>query len=1027
MSETLAPGAQLAGYRIGGLLGQGGMGFVYEAEHTVLGRKAALKTLLPELAGDGVFRQRFIAESQMVAALDHPSVIPIYDAGESEGTVYIAMRYVGGGDLHAVLDDGPLEPERALTILEQVAGALDSAHARELVHRDVKPANVLLEPGGRVYLTDFGIAKRARSRGITNTGFFVGTLDYAAPEQIRGESVGPPADVYAFGCLLFECLTGRKPFERETDIAVMHAHLLDAPPSAVALRPELPEGLDAVLAQALAKEEGSRFTSCRDVIEAARSAVGGKVAVLPPPPTPSEQIRALRTNLPATPTSLIGRDAELTALVELAGKPDVRLVTLTGLGGTGKTRLSLAVAGQLAPNFGQSYFVDLAPVSEPGIVGSAIAQVLGVGESSGESPAQAIARRLGDVETLLLLDNFEQVLQAAELVHELLAAAPGLTVLVTSQAPLRLREEHEFPVPPLQLPSDGQLAGAPAVQLFVERAQAVKPGFELTDENSADVAAICRRLDGLPLALELAAARVKLLSPQAILGRLEKRLDLLTGGAGDLPERQRTLRDAIDWSYNLLEPAEQALLARMGVFAGGSSLEIVDAVAADGTAVGDAFETLASLVDKSLVRHRDGSDGEPRFGLLETIREYALERLEERGELDAFRRRHAERHLELVEAAEPELLRANQAAWLERLDEANDNVRAAFIWAVGAGEKELALRLAGALVRYWSTRGLMREGRGRLNDALAAPGTVAPTTLAKAYFAAGYAAVGEGDFPAAGTHFEASLAEARQAGEERGEGAALAQLAWLAMAAGEGAHARELAEQSSELADRAGDKLTASGAATTLGDLVLADGKRDEAIGLYERGLSLRRALGDERLVANSLVGLGRARLLQGDYEQATVLLEEALAVSRRLKDTWIISLAVGNLARVQLCASGEAARARTLLAEGLRLARDRNDRRGAAEWTQALAATRSLQGSAPDALRLAASAEVLREICESEIYPAETLIEERFLASVQADGGFAAALESARAHSPEELMELAVAASAQSGSETVISPAATT
>ena len=231
MNEILGVGGEIAGYRLTGLLGRGGMGYVYEAEHTILGRKAAIKTLLPELAGDGDFRERFIRESQMVAALDHPGIIPIYDAGETNGIVYIAMRHVGGGDLQELIESGTIELDRAISILEQVAGALDAAHARELVHRDVKPANVLID-GTRVYLTDFGIAKQARSQGLTQAGFFVGTLDYAAPEQIQGKPVGPQADVYAFGCLLFETLTGKKPFARETDVAVMHAHLLDPPPSA---------------------------------------------------------------------------------------------------------------------------------------------------------------------------------------------------------------------------------------------------------------------------------------------------------------------------------------------------------------------------------------------------------------------------------------------------------------------------------------------------------------------------------------------------------------------------------------------------------------------------------------------------------------------------------------------------------------------------------------------------------------------------------------------------------------------------
>jgi serine/threonine protein kinase len=258
MTETIAVGAEVAGYRIVGTLGRGGMGFVYEAEHTVLGRKAALKTLLPDLLGGGEFRERFIAESRMVAALDHPSIIPIYDAGEADGTVYIAMRYVSGGDLHDLLERGTPEPEQVVTMLEQVAGALDAAHAHELVHRDVKPANVLLEQGGRVYLTDFGIAKRARSRGLTQTGFFVGTLDYAAPEQIRGEPVGPPADVYAFGCLLHCCIAGQPPFVRSTYLQTGFAHLEEEPPDPTAGRDDVPAAFASVVRLALAKEPERR-------------------------------------------------------------------------------------------------------------------------------------------------------------------------------------------------------------------------------------------------------------------------------------------------------------------------------------------------------------------------------------------------------------------------------------------------------------------------------------------------------------------------------------------------------------------------------------------------------------------------------------------------------------------------------------------------------------------------------------------------------------------------------------------------
>lgn len=715
MSETMGVGSELGGYRLTAVLGRGGMGNVYEAEHTILGRKAAIKTLLPELAGNSAFRERFIRESQMAAALDHPGIIPIYDAGETNGVVYIAMRHVGGGDLQELIGAGPVELDRAIWILEQVAGALDAAHARGLVHRDVKPANVLVD-GERVYLTDFGIAKQAGIPGLTQTGFFVGTLDYAAPEQIQGKPVGPQADVYAFGCLLFEILTGEKPFARETDVAVMHAHLLDPPPSAAELRPELPGALDEVIARALEKDATKRIASCRDVMEAVRACLGVQPVALSTraDPSPTSTAAAIAT-FSGAHSPLIGRDAQLAAVVELVRDPVARLVTLTGPSGIGKTRLALAAAGGLESDFARAWFVDLASIEDEGIAGSAIAAAVEVEETTDLPLAQALAREIGSEPGLLILDNFERLLPATSLVQHLVSAASELTVLVTSQAALQLHEEQEFQVPPLSL-SDPKgattLAGSSAVEFFVDRAQAAISGFKLTAENGAAVAGICRRLGGLPLAIELAAARIKLLSPQAILAGIENRRAPTTGGADDLPSAaQRTLNEAIDWSHELLEPSEQALLARLGVFAGGCSLELADAVCGDELDLGEVFEGLASLVDKSLVRQLDTDDGEPRFDLLEAIREYALERLQATGELEGLRRKHAERYLELVEAAEPELAGANQALWVHRLDEESDNIRAALSWTVGAGEVELGLRLADALAPFWRLRRLRAEGR----------------------------------------------------------------------------------------------------------------------------------------------------------------------------------------------------------------------------------------------------------------------------------------------------------------------------
>jgi len=436
-------------------------------------------------------------------------------------------------------------------------------------------------------------------------------------------------------------------------------------------------------------------------------------------------------NLPAQAALLVGREKEIEAVRGRLLRPDVRLLTLTGPGGTGKTRLALQVAAEVLDDFEHGvFFVALAPISDPGLVVPTMAQTLGLKETAGQPLIETLKDYLRDRALMLVLDNFEQVLAAASRVAELLAAGPQLKVLVTSRAVLRVYGEHEFPVPPLtlpdpqRLPPPERLTQYEAVRLFIERALAVKPDFAVTNDNAPAVAEICRRLDGLPLALELAAARIRLLPPQAMLARLERRLPLLTGGARDLPARQQTLRNAIAWGYDLLGPGEQTLFRRLAVFVGGCTLEAAEAVGGGAVEVLDGIE---SLVGKSLLRQEEGVGGEPWFAMLETIREFALERLEESGEAEAIRRQHAAHYLELAEQAESALKGSQQMAWLEQLEREHDNLRAALRRSVERGEAEYGLRLGGALGRFWWMHGYLIEGRAWLTALLALPGASSST------------------------------------------------------------------------------------------------------------------------------------------------------------------------------------------------------------------------------------------------------------------------------------------------------------
>ena len=607
------------------------------------------------------------------------------------------------------------------------------------------------------------------------------------------------------------------------------------------------------------------------------------------------QPRNLDSTLPVRLTRLVGRERELAAICDVLQQDDVRLLTLTGPGGVGKTHLALQSAADVADDFPDGVrFVDLAPITEPDLVASTIAHVLGVRDAGNEPVADRLHAYLRSKRLLLVLDNFEQVVEAAPFVAGLLGGCPHLTVLVTSRLRLRVASEREHAVPPLELvATDSQhrvqdVASATAVRLFVERAQAVTEQFALTPENAATIAEICRRLDGLPLAIELAAARIKILPPTALLARMEQRLPVLTGGNRDLPTRQQTMRDTLAWSYDLLNPEEQALFRRLSVFVGGFSLEAAEAVVAVPDDHGfDFLDGFASLVDTSLLRQEPSSDREPRYRMLETTREFGLDQLTASGEEEAIREWHARWYLELSTALAPLVHVAGEPALLTRLSAEHSNLRVALDWFAAQGDGESLARLTGSLNWFWHMGGQGREGLAWLERALSMISRVSPEARIGVLNGASNLAMQQGDHTRAMALAEELLALARGEGDRTAEADALFLLSRAASHRKAGAEATAFAAEAVALYRASGDEQRLPWALQRLGIEAYVAGDFTQAAALLAEALEGFRTVGNMVGMAYATGILGMARFSLGDRRQAAALYRESLTLHRDLADPW--------------------------------------------------------------------------------------------------------------------------------------------
>jgi non-specific serine/threonine protein kinase len=963
---------RIGAYPVRGELGHGGMGVVYLAEDPNLKRRVAIKVLPSRVAGEPDSLARFQSEAQLLAAMNHPNVATVYSLENQDDLHFITMELVQGRSLSELLETGPLSLAQSLSICRQIAIALEAAHKQGVIHCDLKPRNIMVTPEGNVKVLDFGLARSMLwSRGGSRMEHILGTPGYMSPEQIRGDDLDHRTDIWSFGCILYACLVGRGVSSGDTPTDKTAARL-ERKPNWEALPQETPNRIRSLLKRCLEKDLDKRLGQIalarREIEEeVVRRTLPGEALGVGSP------AGANPNNLPVQIASFVGREQQIEDARRLLDEN--RLLTLTGAGGCGKTRLALEVSNLVLGDFPDGvWFVELAPLEFPELVPQTVAAEMGVTEERNRPVIDSLLDYLRGKTLLLVLDNCEHLLGAtSDLVNALLRARSDLRILVTSREAMGLTGEVIHRVPALAIPSPEEylhleeLSQVEAVRLFVERARAVDLGFRLTRENAPSVVHICRQLDGIPLAIELAAARAKMLPLDEIGRRLDDRFRLLTGGSKTSLLHHQTLRALIDWSYEHLPDSEQALLRRLSVFAGGWTLEAAEIVCSDdGIETWEVLDLLSHLVDKSLVEvdvESAQDTGRARYHMLETVRQYSRDDLVQKGECEDVCRRHRDYYVAVAEEAEPHIRSSGQTYWFELLEEENDNIRVALRSLVGTesdGEREL--RIAGALGRFWMIRGHWSEGQAHYDDLLALPAAKRQTTaVADSLNGAGNLAFHLSKYDRARDFHSRALEIRRELGDLAGVAKSVNNLGEVARHQGNYSQAGKLYDECTKIQIELGDRWGLAVSLNNLGETFQSLGDYEKARSYHEQALAIWPEFEDKWGVAFSLNNLGFVAETEGKLEEAVSFYEKSLALRREIGDSFGIaaSLSALGFANERL---GSRSEAQKHYSEALVIRKKLGDRAGIADSLERIAMLLFDQGERGRVVRLLGAAAVLRE-----------------------------------------------------------------